>query len=47
MHAAALDPFARDDVASIVLVAAYTGMRQGELLKLRVKDIDLGTQQIR
>ena len=46
MHAAALDPFARDDIASIVLVAAYTGMRQGELLKLRVKDIDLGTQQI-
>lgn len=46
MHKAAMDPFGRDDVASIVLVAAYTGMRQGELLKLRVKDIDLATKQI-
>lgn len=46
MVAAATDPFMRDDVAAIIAVAAYTGMRQGELLKLRTKDIDLGTNQI-
>lgn len=46
MAQAALDPFGRDDIASIIVVAAYTGMRQGELLKLRVKDVDLATQQI-
>jgi integrase len=46
MHKAALDPFSRDDVSAIVLVAAYTGMRQGELLKLRTKDIDLSTNQV-
>ena len=46
MAQAALDPFSRDDVSTIVLAAAYTGMRQGELLKVRVQDIDLGTQQI-
>ena len=38
---AALDPFARDEISDIILVAAYTGMRQGELLKLKAKDIDL------
>ena len=31
---AAIDPFDRKDVADIVAVAAYTGMRQGELLKI-------------
>lgn len=46
MYHAALDPFARDDVAAITVVAAYTGMRQGELLKLRTQDIDLGTGQV-
>jgi integrase len=46
MVEAAQDPFARDDVAAIIVVAAYTGMRQGELLKLRVKDLDLSTKQI-
>ena len=46
MVQAALDPFSRDDVAAIVAVAAYTGMRQGELFKLRAQDIDLGTGQI-
>jgi len=46
MYQAALDPFSRDDIAAITLVAAYTGMRQGELLKLRMQDIDLGTGQI-
>jgi integrase len=42
----AVDPFGRDDVADIVAVAAYTGMRQGELMKLRSEDVDLSTQQI-
>jgi len=34
------DIFQRDDLADIMMVGAYTGMRQGELLKLKVKDID-------
>lgn len=45
MYQAAMDPFARDDIAAITIVAAYTGMRQGELLKLRTQDIDLSTSQ--
>ena len=32
--------FQREDLADILMVGAYTGMRQGELLKLKVKDID-------
>jgi len=43
---AALDPFMREDVAEIIPVAAYTGMREGELLKLKAKDIDLGLNVI-
>ena len=39
---AAIDPFDRTDLADIVAVAAYTGMRQGELLKIKARDIDLG-----
>ena len=39
---AAIDPFDRKDVADIVAMAAYTGMRQGELLKIKARDIDLG-----
>jgi integrase len=46
MCVAATDPFERYDVADIVAVAAYTGMRQGELMKLTVEDIDLTTGQI-
>lgn len=46
MRAAALDTFLREDAADIITVAAYTGMRQGELLKLRVGDIDLGLNTI-
>ena len=34
------DVFQRDDLADIMIVGAYTGMRQGELLKLKVKDVD-------
>lgn len=43
---ACIDPFMREDIADIIHVAAYTGMRQGELLKLKVKDIDLGLNVI-
>ena len=46
LYHSAIDPFMREDAADIVLVAAYTGMRQGELLKLKVKDIDLGLNVI-
>ena len=46
LYHASLDPFQRDDLADIVLVAAYTGMRQGELLKLRARDVDLGLNTI-
>ena len=43
---ASMDPYDRKDVADIITVAAYTGMRQGELLKLKAKDIDLGHMKI-
>ena len=39
---ACMDPFDRKDIADITLTAAYTGMRQGELLKIKARDIDLG-----
>ena len=38
--------FMRDDLADIIRFAAYTGMRQGEILKLRVKDIDFESNRI-
>ncbi len=41
-----LDPFDRRDLADIVVVAAYTGMRQGELLNLRAQDVDLSSNSI-
>ena len=40
------DVFDRQDLSDIILFAAYTGMRQGEILRLRVKDIDIETNQI-
>jgi integrase len=43
---AAIDPFMRHDAADIIAVAAYTGMRQGELLKLKAKDVDFGMNVI-
>ena len=43
---AAVDPFMREDAAEIIKVAAYTGMRQGELLKLKAKDVDFGLNVI-
>lgn len=46
LYHASLDPFMRNDAADIILFAAYTGMRQGELLKLKARDIDLGLNTI-
>ena len=40
------DVFMRDDLAEIIRFAAYTGMRQGEILKIRKKDIDLVSNKI-
>lgn len=36
-----LDPFDRRDLAELVVVAGYTGMRQAELLTLKAMDVDL------
>ena len=40
------DVFMRDDLRDIILFGAYTGMRQGEILKIRKKDIDLVKNKI-
>lgn len=40
------DVFDRQDLSDIILFGAYTGMRQGEILRLRVMDIDLITNKI-
>lgn len=40
------DVFGRTDLAEIITFAAYTGMRQGEILKLRKKDVDLASNRI-
>ena len=42
----ALQTFNREDLADIIKFAAYTGMRQGEILKLRCKDIDWNSNKI-
>jgi integrase len=42
----ARDEFHLDHLGDIVRFAAYTGMRQGELLKLRVRDVDLNLNVI-
>ena len=46
MYQTAIDPYDRNDIAEIILVAAYSGLRQGELLKLRTQDVDLSTSQL-
>lgn len=38
---AAINPYDRADASDIIKVAAYTGARQAELLKLKAKDVDL------
>lgn len=42
----ATDIFDRSDMSDALLVSAYAGPRQGELLKLRVRDIDLNSNNI-
>lgn len=46
LYYTALDPFRRRDLADNILVAAYTGGRQTEILKLTAKDVDLGQRLI-
>lgn len=41
-----LDPFDRRDLSDLTVVAAYTGMRQGELLTLKAQDIDLSQRLV-
>lgn len=41
MAQAAVDVWDRQDLADIILAAAFTGMRQGEILSLKIRDIDL------
>ena len=43
---ASIEIFDRMDLAEIIQAAAYTGMRQGELLKLKVRDVDLSLNTI-
>ena len=43
---ASVDVFNRMDLAEIIQVAAFTGMRQGELLKLKARDVDLSLNTI-
>lgn len=40
------DVFQRQDLSDIILFAAYTGMRQSEILKLRRKDVDFVMNRI-
>ena len=42
----AVDVFNREDLAHAILVSAYAGPRQGELLKLKSEDIDLAADVI-
>ena len=46
MVTASVEVFSRTDLAEIIQVAAFTGMRQGELLKLKVKDVDLSLNTV-
>lgn len=42
----AVEVYDRQDLADAILFSAYTGVRQGELLKLRAADVDVERQQI-
>ena len=42
----AVDLYDRQDLADALLFSAYTGVRQGELLKLRSDDVDVARSQI-
>ena len=39
--AGAVDPFQRYDLRDVINFAAYTGLRRGEILKLKAQDVDL------
>ena len=40
------DVFMREDLRDIITFAAFTGMRQGEILKLRCKDVDWASNRV-
>lgn len=42
----AVDIYDRKDLADAIVFSAYTGVRQGELLKLRVEDIDWSLRNV-
>ncbi|UAW01061.1 integrase [Synechococcus T7-like virus S-TIP28] len=42
----AVDIYDRQDLADAILFSAFTGVRQGELLKLRSDDVDVARSQI-
>ncbi len=42
LAACAVDPFQRDDLKDVINFAAYTGLRRGDVYKIKAKDIDLG-----
>ena len=42
----AVDVYNRPDLADAITVSAYTGVRQGELLKLRSADVDVAHDQL-
>ena len=44
--AACKDPFEREDLHDVVLFAAYTGARQGEIMKIKARDVVLGENKI-
>ena len=46
MYEAAITVFHRSDIADLTLIAGYCGARQGELLKLKRRDIDFGLNTI-
>lgn len=41
-----VDVFSRQDLADALVFSAYTGVRQGELLKLKAEDVDLSANVI-
>lgn len=46
MAAAAIELWQREDIRDVLLVAAFTGLRQSEILTLKAQDIDLGANCI-
>ena len=46
MYEAAITVFHRTDIADLTLIAPYCGARQGELLKLKKRDVDFALNTI-